>query len=622
MTVTNPRAAAQLQIWRPILLVIALVAVSWPVIQVAEHVSSSKALPQWDMAKYGLAGLALADAGRRCDVFEFVARTSAMSSWPPGFPLLEAPAFLLFGADYSVPRLLVCALFLMALIVAPWAGHQLDGKDGLSAGLLLAGLLAGSPLYQAFAGLVLLEIPGTLLLLLAAGSYFRALSLDTEASWRWTAIFSTALFFVKYNYGLMWLAPLVVSEVWRKVELWQVGLWQGLAGLGQRTIASAQRRKAWATFLGIYVLVLGWIRYGGGIDFMFLGIHLKANSLGNPVYILYLLLTLSCLAQPRRSREIWRTWWINLEPSQRILTRWLVMPIALWMLVPPHTKDFFGFVENRSSGLPAMSLENILFYPRVLVREYAHWPALGAVFLVAGVLPCLFLKRLEVRRRALALAVLGHGVAIWLHPYKLPRFAFTLVPLLWLLACWLLVRSLRELVERSPARQISTGLVMICATCAVLGIGSNFQRLEVEQQWDFRTVPPAVTPLLDRIAALAVEEEDETLVLGTWNLLAPSLLEWHFRRLYPQHLGTMPKTVWPSSKARRRVSSDLSKFERVMIVEPQSAMPQALASLARQENSWSKPLRAVLESGDTHILAVDEAFEHSGYRLRLFKRRM
>jgi hypothetical protein len=219
----------------------------------------------------------------------------------------------------------------------------------------------------------------------------------------------------------------------------------------------------------------------------------------------------------------------------------------------------------------------------------------------------------------LAWTVLCHALLIAIHPYKLPRFAFTLAPVLWLLGAWLLLRGLDALFQGLPGRRWQAWGVLACAALLAVGVGSEFHREKVEVEWRVRTVPATVAPTLDRIAELAVEEQG-TLVLGTWNLLSPALVQWHFRRLHPEAVDHLPRTVFPSSKARRRVARDLPEIEQVLLVEPLASMPPDLAAVAWQENAWLEPLRTALEQGGSHPLTAEETWEDGGYRLRIFRK--
>jgi 4-amino-4-deoxy-L-arabinose transferase-like glycosyltransferase len=155
------------------------------------------------MAKHGLAGLSLAQAMRQFDLVEFVTELNAMSTWPPAFPLLEAPFFLLFGDDYATPRCLVSVIHVVLIVAAIWAGWSVFPRRGLAVGGLTGMLLAVSPMVLVYSALVMLEVPGTTLLLLALASYLAAIDQPSKLRWRLAFLSATTLFFCKYNYGLI-----------------------------------------------------------------------------------------------------------------------------------------------------------------------------------------------------------------------------------------------------------------------------------------------------------------------------------------------------------------------------------------------------------------------------------
>ena len=86
-----------------VFLVFAVVRVAVPIVDLA---TGSSRLPRWDMAKYGVSGLRLSRALQDVDPFAFLGHLNGLSVWPPVFPLLEVPIFLLAGPGYASARAL------------------------------------------------------------------------------------------------------------------------------------------------------------------------------------------------------------------------------------------------------------------------------------------------------------------------------------------------------------------------------------------------------------------------------------------------------------------------------------------------------------------------------------
>ena len=102
-----------------VFLALVILRVATPVMILA--IGSSR-LPQWDMAKYGVSGLRLARALHDVDPLSFLRHVNGLDVWPPVFPLLEVPVFLVTGPGYASARGLVSVLFATAIIAAFWAG--------------------------------------------------------------------------------------------------------------------------------------------------------------------------------------------------------------------------------------------------------------------------------------------------------------------------------------------------------------------------------------------------------------------------------------------------------------------------------------------------------------------
>lgn len=182
--------------------------------------TTSDRLPQWDEANYAVLGVRVEDAATERDWTRLSNEVRAMDLPPPLVPLLEAGLFHSLGRDLAVARGAVSLLYLAGALAIFFAGMQLaaaHGRQGTSDGTLIgaiaASLFLASPIAHGYATLVMLEIPGALLLCLALGLYLRYLRTGRCGDQVLACVASTALFFCKYNYGLLWLAPLALFEI-------------------------------------------------------------------------------------------------------------------------------------------------------------------------------------------------------------------------------------------------------------------------------------------------------------------------------------------------------------------------------------------------------------------------
>ncbi|MEM1206472.1 MAG: hypothetical protein AAGN66_24780 [Acidobacteriota bacterium] len=593
--------------------------------------ATSPRLPQWDMAKYGVSGLRLAAAAETLDPLGFARELSALSVWPPTYPLIEAAAFLSAGRGYGVPRGLMAALFGLAVLATGWAMSRVSGDRwlGAAAGFLAAAWWAGGPFFQAFATLNMLEVPGVLLLALALGSYLRALDGGSHWAWRGTWIASAALFFCKYNYGLLWLVPLGIAECLRVYGSWR-GLGSGLVEWGR----PIRWRRPFPLFLLASLGLLAAVRLTGGFDTEVLGVRLRMTSVGNPAYVLGWILVLR--------------WWLRGGAARRVdLSRlrafdvqtggavaWLAAPIAFWMAIPPHVKDFFGFVENRDSALSFV--EALTLYPKALLEVYAPQPLLGVAVGVLGLVHLRWLVGEDPKRRVLALALAFSLAALALHPYKLPRFAFTAF---WLLGCCAAVSAVdlwSRLSQSSPWGRrwgaVAVGVLGTVALAVVLGTGVHHGAVAAEHER--RTASAEVLPVLDRIAdfaaACGVSTDRPLVVLGTWNLFSPSLVEWHLRSrqggLGAGRLGAGRVLVDVQRSRRMRGRSDAL----IRLLDgPEGACVAVVERLGRNpehqwETQWQHPAALWLETSSRHVpvpIPGDGAgaIKASGHRLRLYR---
>jgi len=622
---------------------------------------TSPRLPQWDMAKYGVDGLRLARAVWDGEPWTFLVTIHEMDVWPPLFPLLELPVFLVLGSGYRVPAALVGALFAATVAAAFWAGRSATrgwaGEPaGWVAGAVAAAFFATSPLFQVLGTVVMLEVPGALVLLLAVGAYARSLARasvhgpaapppppvshatrpagaeDPSAlrAFRAACLLATLLFFTKYNYGLLWLVPLLLHEAWRHHGGPRPALGLLLAA-GRRL----ELRRPWPVFVGLYLLALLSVVVTGGWSLVLGGVAIEAHSIGNGLYLLYLLAALRALLRlgrrasfrPARAAALLRERLAALPPRGRALLLWVAAPIGLWLLLPGHLSELAAFVENRSSGLPLLGRESLLLYPRAFARELAAWPAVGIASLLVGLAPVALLPRLGRCRaeplRALALATAVAAAALLLHPYKLPRFASTLAVLAWLSCGAVAGAGWERLSRRWPAPARSAGAlalaVLILAGAALAG--TDPERLGAGHRT--YSVTGTIRPLLDRIAGEAAARPGVALA-GYWNHLSPGLIEWHLARRHPEaprdrvprDLRALARAPEPAAGVEELARSP--DLERVLVLTLRHSA-RAWAPPADQELAGIPALRrALADDPRFHRVSVTR-FERSGYVLMVFR---
>ncbi len=223
-------------------------------------------------------------------------------------------------------------------------------------------------------------------------------------------------------------------------------------------------RSPWPFGLAFGLLALVLIRLSGGLSFSLLGRPVSVQSIGNPVLFLLLLALLRALwGRERRRANLARL--ADADRDLQGFLRFSAAPILLWLLLPPHLRDFLDFVENRSSDLPFFSAESLLFYPRAYLGAIAPGPLAGAAILLLAIAG---LRRLagSGSHAFLALWALFGVAAVLVHPYKLDRFFLHAAFALAVLAAATLGEALASLPQRFgrlPAPPLVAGLLALLA---------------------------------------------------------------------------------------------------------------------------------------------------------------
>lgn len=177
----------------------------------------SGGFPHWDAAAHGFDGEQMARALAAGDAGRFLALVNARGEWAPLFPILEVPVFLIFGYGYATAAAQMPFYLALATLAVFVAGMALGGRRGLVTGAIAAACFAASPYVQYHGTNTMLELPGALALMLATAAYVRFTRTGAMRDARLTAIATTALCFIKWNYGVLWLVPLALNEIGRSL---------------------------------------------------------------------------------------------------------------------------------------------------------------------------------------------------------------------------------------------------------------------------------------------------------------------------------------------------------------------------------------------------------------------
>jgi hypothetical protein len=590
-------------------LILAVLRVATPVMALA---TGSARLPQWDMAKYGVSGLRLARALQDVDLLAFLSHLNGLDVWPPVFPLLEVPVFLLAGPSYASARGLIAVLFAATIVAAFWSGLQSHRRLGITVGALTATLVATSPMAQVFATVVMLEVPGTLLLLLAVGFYLRSLEKGHARDFTFACVAATTLFFCKYNYGLIWILPMMTNEILRAHGSSGVQFSESLKRL------TAALRRPWPAILGVGLVVAAIIEISGPWRFSIGSRAVSVSSAGLLLYTLYVLTLVGWFLRPRRSLQTARQLLERLDPRARSMLTFIAFPVALWMVVPSHTINFVGFLVNRSAGLPVLGLESLLFYPRVFIGEFSPSPAVGIAVLLVAASSLRKLRGSDEAGRVVALALLFSTIAALAHPYKQPRFFFLSAALLWFagsreameLLSWP-INPVRVSTQRWIAATLAGSVLLTAAVTA-----TDVDRLLHGHRQ--LTVNASTEDVLNAITDEAAKVQASVL-LGTWNHLSPWLVEWSCLQRDPSmDPDQVPQE--PTGRSRRGnvvkwLATDPPDLLMVLSTAPGTQPRPGFVA----ETRWLEPVRRQLARDSRFELVSRKDFQKALYRLESFE---
>jgi hypothetical protein len=582
-------------------------------------------LPRWDMACHGVDGLRLAEHLQSFAPHRFLLEINRMGMWPPVFPLLEAPVFLIVGRSYAVAETFVSMLFAAGVMVAFVAGFvtgaprlSVAGRwGGLAAGAIMAALFSLSPIGRAYGSVVMLEVPGVLLLMACLAAWMRHEGEPSPRRANVVAVLTLTLFLCKYNYGILWMVAMAVTEAAKL---------PGGAPAWARRVRREVGRPWLRSRFGIYLLsvlaLVVIIALTGGWSGRIGRTAVSVRSPANAALLLGWSLVAAVLFHPRRNWRRWRRFLRELPPLWGRFLAVVGLPVFLWLLVPSHMSGFVNFVGNRDSRIPLVGPEGLLYYVRSFLVDYSPTPWVGWVVLAAGVLGAVVLWIRSPRMRILPAGLASGFVLTTLHRYKDPRFLFTVAPFFW--ACGaaglvVLLSSGRDRTRRTLGRVAAVTLAIVILAGAFV---CDDDTRAVETRRARLSVAPEVHAVLDDVARTALDARG-SVFMGAWNQFSPALVEWQCRIVRPglrgEALPRSPQKVLRSLEPRGlldRIAAD-PRLDRVILLQLEPGAPAWSREFASETN-WLPPVADAISRDGRFTLSVSHDYPQTGYRLLVY----
>ena len=501
--------------------------------------------PLWDMARNGWNSYQLVLHLAVFDLTGALHHILAQITRPPGYMLLGAPFAAIGGGTFAasiLPQIIAYALVPLGMVLL---ARQVDaGAIGLAAGIVAVVLWFSSPIAGELSLLVLHELPGTLLTLIAVLAYLRARRRQSLAAWRLAALCALAVFMFKYQYGLAWLITVCINEALDVEPAHRVS----------KARALASRLPPWrhGSLAGNATASLVWLT----VLLAVVGVDIG----GWPWMLLVLSMIGAVAARFRTSRASGR------RPATRAAVEMLFLPLSVWLLLPdPHRlHSVLRYLGNRSSELDGVG--HLLFYPKAFVSVYFTPYELGilvSVLAAAGAVAGL--RRRNEAWRIVALFSAVMVLLCTLHDNKVDRLLFTATPAICLLAGTAAVFAAAKLLPDARNAGIAAAALAIVVLAIVPAL--SFPKVH---HWAIRSAlnksgAPVMLDAARQAAAWSGDSEGKVAVFGTFNQLSPSVLRWVAYR----HRSLETEILEPRSGGNEGIETwlDRENVDTVLVLE-------------------------------------------------------
>jgi hypothetical protein len=375
------------------------------------------------------------------------------------------------------------------------------------------------------------------------------------------AISLTLLFFTKYNYFLLLVAPFALHQWLERTsgaardERWAQFRRAVRRGLTSPTIA----------LVALYLVGVLIVMRTGGFEFYLLGRRISVHTIGNSGHVVLYLLLARLWYLHRRRRIDWNRM-TAADPLVRPVLVWFVIPVAIWLAspYPNHIRDIANLVINRPLGEATVGTGTAIYLDALRTEYfYSDWTlaaVLGA-FLVA-------MARYRDQPPAMQWVILAiplQFLAIALHQTRFPRFLLLTVVLLCLAAASEAGRWCGRSRGWRMAGAVLAVVVLIggVLTARVVVNEARFRQIAFENYTDDQALRAA----LDSIRA-ELTVDDRLAIVGQGNELSPALLRWELGP--PSGAACFPFEIGGARGV------DLALASKVLLMTPVDAGASAL----------------------------------------------
>lgn len=490
---------------------------------VSEHtiriVQARRLLPRWDLATHlghGWMDYHLLTTGQ---IPQLLWDLWLQGYWPPILSIYQIPFYLALGGGMSSGlRSGLAAFVLTAITGCAVLWRQWRGGAVLAAAIFVA-LLISSPYLLAYASLAMTETLGACVQLVVLLCYVLYRESPGSRTARWFALSLTALFFTKYNYFFLLVAPLAAYEWFERTSnRTSAGRWSGLWN-GARRILQSPAGALVASYLVFLLIVVRT----GGFDVHLLGRRVSVHTIGNSGHIVLYLLLARVWYQHRRGRIDWGQL-TSADPRVRPLLVWFAVPVTIWLAspYPNHIRDFANLVINRPLGESSVRT-GVATYLEALRTYYFYSQWILVCVIVAFAVSAIRYRKQPPVMQWLVWAIPIQCAAIAVHQTRFPRFLLLTVVLLCLAASSEVGRWFTG--SRTSVRIGGVLAVAIVAAGLVSAHAAVGQERFREVAFENYTDSEPLRTALDSIRG-QLRNDDRLAIVGQSNELSPALFRW------------------------------------------------------------------------------------------------